>query len=168
MYPEPINIWESLEYSSLGTSIAESLWAFPAIETVHVIALITVVGTIAVMDLRLLGLTSRNVPVTQLTRDTLPWTWGGFILAAISGGLLFVSNAPGYVGNSYFLWKLCVIALAGLNMLFFHFGTYRTVGGWDLGDPPRAAKVAGLLSLVFWIVVVFLGRAIGFTLSMFG
>lgn len=169
LYPTPTNIWESIEYSNLGTTIAESTWMFPTIETIHVIALVTVLGTIMIMDLRMIGVASRDVAVTQLSKDTLPWTWAGFVLAAITGSLLFVSKATSYVANPYFLWKLVMLSLAGINMMYFHFITYRTVEHWDL-DPsvPKMVKVAGGLSLLFWLAVVFFGRAIGFTLGIFG
>jgi hypothetical protein len=169
LYPTPTNIWESIEYSNLGTTIAESTWMFPTIETIHVIALVTVLGTIMIMDLRMIGVASRDVAVTQLSKDTLPWTWAGFVLAAITGSLLFVSKATSYVANPYFLWKLVMLSLAGINMMYFHFITYRTVEHWDL-DPsvPKMVKVAGGLSLMFWLAVVFFGRAIGFTLGIFG
>ena len=169
LYPEPTNIWESIEYSNLGTTIAESTWMFPTIETIHVIALVTVLGMIAIVDLRLIGVGSRQLAVTKLSNDTLPWVWGAFVLAAITGSLLFVSKASSYVINPYFLWKMVMLALAGFNMMYFHFFTYRTVEHWDL-DPsvPYAAKVAGGLSLVFWLLVLFFGRAIGFTLGIFG
>ena len=168
LYPEPTTIWESIEYSSLGTTIAESTWMFPTLETVHVIALVTVLGMIAIVDLRLIGVGSRALAVTKLSKDTLPWVWGAFILAAITGSLLFVSKATSYVVNPYFLWKLVMLSLAGMNMMYFHFFTYRTVEHWDL-DPsvPMGAKVAGALSLIFWLAVVFFGRAIGFTLGIF-
>jgi hypothetical protein len=168
MYPEPTNIWERLEYSSFGTTIAESTWMFPTLETLHVIALVTVLGTIFVMDLRMLGLTSNKFAVTKTANDTLPWTWGAFVLAAITGLLLFASKASSYVINPYFLWKMAMLALAGLNMMYFHFITYRTVEHWDRdASMPVSVKVAGALSLVFWLLVVFFGRAIGFTLGMF-
>ncbi|GGD47463.1 hypothetical protein GRI62_08685 [Erythrobacter arachoides] len=167
-YPEPTNIWESIEYSSLGTSIAESLWAFPTLETIHVIALVTVIGTIAVMDLRLLGIASNETAVTRMSSDTLPWTWGAFVLAAITGTLLFISKASSYMANPYFIMKMGLLVLAALNMLYFHFVTYKTVHDWDTGlHLPTGAKVAATLSLVFWIGVVFAGRAIGFTLGIF-
>ena len=168
MYPEPTNIWESIEYSSLGITIAESTWMFPTIETLHVIALVTVIGTIAIVDLRLVGVASRGHSVSLLAKDTLPWTWGAFVLAAITGGLLFISKASSYVINPYFLWKMVLLALAGFNMLYFHLTTWRTVEHWEQ-DPsfPFAAKLAGWLSLVFWVLVVFFGRAIGFTLGIF-
>lgn len=168
MYPEPENIWQSIEYSSLGISIAESTWAFPTLETLHVIALITVVGTIAIMDVRLLGWANMNTRVTQMTNDLLKWTWGAFIMAAITGSLLFVSKASTYMVNPYFLIKMGLLALAGLNMLFFHFVTYKTVGDWDnSANLPAGAKFAGASSLLFWGVIIFMGRAIGFTLGIF-
>lgn len=167
-YPEPTNIWESIEYSPLGISIAESLWAFPTLETIHVIALVTVFGTILVMDLRLLGIAGTKWTVKQMSKDTLPWTWAGFVLAAITGTLLFTSKASTYMVNPYFLVKLGLLALAGLNMLYFHFVTYKTVTEWDASPVlPGGAKFAAVSSLVLWIGVVFCGRAIGFTLGIY-
>jgi hypothetical protein len=168
LYPEPTNIWESIEYSSLGITVAESTWMFPTLETIHVIALVTVLGMIAIVDLRLIGVASRQLAVTKLSRDTLPWVWGAFALAALSGLLLFISKASDYAANPYFWCKMAMLALAGLNMMYFNMMTSRTVEHWDL-DPsvPFAAKLAGALSLIFWILVVFFGRAIGFTLGVF-
>jgi len=168
LYPAPTNIWESIEYSSLGTTIAESTWMFPTIETIHVIALVTVLGTIAIVDLRLIGVAGRQLAVTKLSKDTLPWTWGAFLIAAITGSLLFISKASSYMINPWFLGKLAMLALAGLNMMYFHMTTWRAVEHWEL-DPtfPAAAKVAGWMSLVFWLAVVFCGRMIGFTLGIF-
>lgn len=167
-YPEPTNIWESIEYSPLGVSIAESLWAFPTLETIHVIALVTVFGTIMIMDLRLLGLASNKWAVTQMSKDTLPWTWAAFVLAAITGTLLFASKASTYMVNPFFLWKMGLMALAGLNMLYFHFATYKTVSDWDATPTlPAGAKFAATASLVLWIGVIFCGRAIGFTLGIY-
>jgi hypothetical protein len=168
MYPEPTNIWETIEYSKLGTTIAESTWMFPTLETIHVIALVTVIGTIAIVDLRLVGLANRAHRVSLLAKDTLPWTWGAFVLAAITGGLLFVSKASSYMINPYFLTKMAIMAMAGLNMLYLHMTIWRTVEHWER-DPsfPFMAKLAGWLSLVFWLGVVFCGRLIGFTLGIY-
>jgi hypothetical protein len=168
MYPEPTNIWESIEYSSFGISIAESLWAFPLIESFHVMALVTVFGTIMIMDLRLLGVASNKVPVTAMSSDTLKWTWIGFVIAAITGSLLFISKASTYMVNPYFLTKMGLMAAAGLNMVIFHFVTYKSVNEWNTsGTLPTGAKLAGVLSLIFWLIIVFCGRAIGFTLGIY-
>lgn len=168
MYPEPTNIWERIEYSTMGTTIAESTWMFPTIEVVHVLALLTVIGTIAIVDLRLVGLASRESRVSQLADDLLPWTWGAFALAAVTGSLLFISKAHSYMINPWFLAKMSLMAIAGLNMLYFHRTAWRTVGSWELQDVyPAPARAAGWISLIFWVVIVFCGRAIGFTLGIY-
>jgi len=168
MYPEPTNIWERIEYSSFGTTIAESTWMFPTFEVLHVIALLTVIGTIAVVDLRLIGVASKEHRVSLIAKDLLPWTWGAFGMAVITGSLLFISKAHSYMINPWFLAKMSLMVLAGLNMAYFHRTVWRTVGHWESDAPfPAAARVAGWTSLIFWVVIVFCARAIGFTLGIY-
>ena len=162
------SFWQGLEASAFGDYVAESTWAFPTLESLHVMSFVTVLGSLLVVDLRILGLGWKDVKLTTLSHETLKITWIAFTCAAITGIMIFCSKATSYVINPYFLWKMVMLALAGLNMMYFHFFTYRTVQHWDL-DPsvPFAAKLAGGLSLVFWLLVVFFGRAIGFTLGIF-
>lgn len=156
-------VLEALEGSPLGTAISGSAFLFPTIETVHVVALTLVVGSIGMMDLRLLGLAGKKQAVTRLASDVLPWTWTAFVGAALTGSLLFTSAATSYWMNPFFRIKLVLLALAGLNMAVFHLITWRTVHIWDIDAPtPRGAKIAGLLSLLFWVGVVACGRWIGF------
>ncbi|HWJ35602.1 MAG TPA: DUF6644 family protein [Steroidobacteraceae bacterium] len=138
-------------------------WLFPIVETLHVMALTIVVGTIAMVDLRLLGIASRDSSVSRLSNEVLPWTWTAWGVAAVCGTLLFLAKAATYTGNLQFLLKFACMGLAALNMLIFHFGAYRRVARWDLSEPPMSAKVAGALSLSLWIGVVFFGRWVGFT-----
>lgn len=153
-----------LENTAVGQFISGSTWAFPTIDTVHVLVLVIVVGSIAIVDLRLLGVASNNRPVSQLSNDVLPITWGAFVLALITGGLLFSSKATHYLANWPFRFKMMLLALAGLNMLLFHFLTYRGVSDWDEQRvTPRGARLAGFLSLAFWTGVIVFGRWIGFT-----
>lgn len=163
------NLWIAIEASSLGTTIASSLWMFPTIETLHVIAIVTVIGAILIMDLRLLGLTSRNRTVAAVEKDTVPLTWVAFALAVVTGVLLFVSKATTYMANPYFLWKMVLLALAGVNMLVFHriISKGRDTWGGPGMSTPAAAKLAGLLSLAFWTIIPFCGRVIGFTLGVY-
>jgi hypothetical protein len=138
-------------------------WLFPIIETLHVMALTIVVGSIAMLDLRLLGIASRSSAVSRLSNEVLPWTWTAWAAAAVFGTLMFMAKAGTYAGNLQFRLKFVCMGLAGLNMLIFHFGAYRQVVRWDEGEPPMSAKTAGALSLVLWIGVVFFGRWVGFT-----
>ncbi|WP_126173523.1 DUF6644 family protein [Altericroceibacterium xinjiangense] len=164
----PTTIAQWLQSSALGDYISASAWVFPTIESIHVIAIVTVVGSIAIMDLRLLGWAFRDRAVTELSRDMLRWTWAAFALAAITGLLLFISRAESYIINPYFQWKMALLTLAGLNMLFFHLSTWRTVANWDsTAAIPVSARAAGGLSLAFWIFVVFCGRVVGFTLGVY-
>lgn len=152
-----------LQVTNFSLAIAESDWMFQALETVHVLAITLVVGSIAMVDLRLLGYFARERSVTELTREALPWTWIAFVCALISGAMLFASKAVAYYENWPFRFKLLFLGLAGVNMLFFHYNTYRSVGTWNVGRAPVSARCAGALSLLVWVAIVTLGRWIGFT-----
>jgi hypothetical protein len=156
-------ILSSLNDTALANTIRSSVWVFPAMETIHVTAIVIVVGSIARLDLRLAGLVSRNRPVTELVHEMLPWTWTSFIIATIFGVLLFVGQPVKYVGVAFFDVKLILILLAGLNMIAFHYWTYASIRQWDRDPiPPAAVRITGSLSLAFWISVVVCGRLIGF------
>lgn len=162
-------IWQAIENSAFASTIASSEWMFPTLETIHVIAIVTVIGAIAVMDMRLLGLTSGDRSVSALARDTLPVTWIAFALATVTGSLLFVSKASTYIVNPYFLWKFGLMALAGINMVVFHRYVSKEVDQWGApgGAIPLSAKLAGALSLALWVAIPFCGRVIGFTLGVY-
>jgi hypothetical protein len=160
-----LSIAHWLQNTDLAQWIAQSSFAFPTIETCHVICFVTVVGTIAILDLRLLNLASTQRSVSEVSADVLPFTWVAFILAAITGGLLFTSKAVEYVVAFPFLMKMLLLVLAGANMMIFHFTANRSMGRWEMGDTPRAAKIAAGLSLTFWTLIIVCGRWIGFTVQ---
>ena len=152
-----------LEATPLAVAITESEWLFPTIETVHVLALTLVFGSILMLDLRLLGWSRRDMGVVQLAGEVLPWTWIAFVVAAISGAMMFISAATKYYANIPFRIKLVLLALAGLNMAVFQLKGYRTVATWDRSLPtPRAARMAAGLSLTLWLGIIVAGRWIGF------
>jgi hypothetical protein len=154
-----------LQETPFAILIAESDNLFPFIESVHVLAISIVLGTIAIVDLRLLGLASRDRPAGRLIGEVLPYTWGAFAVAAIAGSLLFASNATTYAYNFYFQGKMILMALAGLNMAVFHLFTGRTIDRWSsAARTPPGARAAGAISLLVWIAVVVFGRKVGFTL----
>jgi putative copper export protein len=153
-----------IEATALATLVREGDWWFPLAECLHVLAITTVFGSILMMDLRLLGRASRDSAVSQLSSEVLPYTWFAFGCAAITGAIMFISRATTYGHNTPFQLKMVFLALAGANMLFFHFGAFRRVAEWDSAPtPPAAARLAGALSISLWIAVVVFGRWIGFT-----
>lgn len=155
------------EESGVAAAIRESDMLFPFIESVHVVAICLVVGTIFVLDLRLLGLASVGRPVSRLANAILPVTWAAFAIAATSGFLLFISNATKYLANGYFDAKIILICAAGLNMIVFHAISAKDLPQWEQqAVPPLRARLAGLLSILLWITVVACGRWIGFTMQV--
>ncbi len=162
-----IALLESLEHSALAVSIAESNWAFPIVETIHVIALALTIGTVLIMDLRLLGLASAKQRYTALRRDVFPWTWWAFGGAVVSGCLMFITQATEYYKNEAFRIKLLLLLLAGINMLVFELIIARGAANWNQESPvPWPGKVAALLSIALWISIVFFGRRVGFTMLL--
>src|SRR5687768_960094 len=154
----------ALEASSIATSIRESLYLFPFIEAAHVIGLTMVFGTIAIVDLRLLGLASVRRPFAAVASDITRWTWAAFALTVTTGVLMFSTNALAYSQNVQFRIKMALLVLAGLNVLAFNLTAGRSVQRWNLEKAaPLAGKLAGGFSLLLWIAVIFLGRWVGFT-----
>ena len=163
-----INFLTWLGETPLSLSIAESEWLFPTIEVVHVFAIAMVFGTIAIIDLRLLGLASTNRRYTEMARELLPWTWGAWGVAAVFGTLLIASRPVAYFENADFRLKFLCMGLAAVNMLVFQFVTSRDIAQWDKGGASLSGRVAGGVSLVLWIGVVYFARKTGFTLVQGG
>jgi hypothetical protein len=154
----------SLESSGIATTIRNSLYIFPFIESTHVLGLAMVFGTIAIIDLRLLGIASTRRRFSRIAADVLKWTWAAFVLTAVTGFLMFITNANVYYHNFFFRTKMLMLVLAGINMLVFELTARRRIQEWDSASAaPAAGKTAAVISLAIWITIIFLGRWIGFT-----
>jgi hypothetical protein len=154
----------SIQNTHIASSIRDSLFLFPMLESIHVVGLALVFGTIAIVDLRLLGLASTHRPFRAMASDILKWTWVAFTITFLTGGLMFSTNATVYFHNPVFQAKMALLLLAGINMGIFEMTCGRTTRQWDTSpSPPVRAKTAAVISLTLWISVIFLGRWIGFT-----
>lgn len=152
-----------LDQTSVGTAIRQSLWLFPAIETVHLLGMAALVGTIGVLDLRLLGWAARQRRVSQLAGRLIPWAWIGFCVQVATGALLFSSEAVKIYGNPAFRLKMLLLLLAGVQALIFRTTVSQRLPAWDQRPSlPLAAKLIGLSSLLLWVGIVTAGRFIGF------
>jgi hypothetical protein len=155
---------KSLEATGLAEQIRSSLYLFPLLEAVHVIGLALVFGTILVIDLRLLGIASTERPFNLIASDILKWTWVAFALTAVTGSLMFITNAEVYFNNIYFRLKMILLALSGVNMAAFEVTARRSVATWNQSrSAPRSGRAVAIASIVIWIAVIFMGRMIGFT-----
>jgi len=155
-----------LEASGLATRIRDSVFLFPLIEATHVFGLALVFGTISIIDLRLLGIASTRRPFGRMASDILKWTWAAFALTALTGSLMFITNATVYYHNSFFRAKMLLLFLTGINTLVFELTTGRKAHHWGKSSSaPLGGKTAAALSLAIWLGIIVLGRLTGFTTS---
>ena len=153
----------AIEQSALGVAMRQWLWLYPSVEIVHIVGIAVLVGSIAVLDLRLLGL-SRSLPVRRLAAHVLPWSIGAFVLIVPSGLAMFVAHASDLIGNPVFALKICLILAAFTNAAVFHAGIFRGAAGWDVDAmPPAMARASAALSLLLWISVIACGRLLAYT-----
>lgn len=146
-----------------SVALRESLWAYPIIETVHVLGVALFVGLAILVDLRLLGVVLRQVRVTDAVDRLGTFIWIGFAAMLSTGVALFAADPVKFAANPWFQAKVALLAVAGLNAAIFHATVYRGVAAWD-GEPrpPLRARVAGAVSLGVWTAVIAAGRLIAF------
>jgi uncharacterized membrane protein len=136
---------------------------YPLIESTHVLAITLFVGLAIMLDLRLLGLTMKNVPVSEFLDRVLPWTKVGFLVMMVTGVLLFYAIPVRNYQNIFFRIKVIMLLLAGLNVWIFHWRVERKVADWDIDPiPPKGARVAAVVSIVLWASIVVAGRMIAY------
>jgi uncharacterized protein DUF6644 len=152
-----------LEKTSGSIALHESLWMYPLVESVHVLTLCLFVGLAVMLDLRLLGVTMRRTPVSEVVAQLLPWMAAGFGVMVLSGAALFYAIPVKTYLNIFFRIKLVMLALAGLNAWVFHRTVYRRVAEWDVDAAiPSGAKVTAGLSIALWAGIIFAGRMIAY------
>jgi len=153
----------AIEMSALGVAMRQSLWLYPIVEIVHLTGIALLVGSIAMLDLRLLGF-SNSVPLRRLASHILPWTAASFVLIVPSGLAMFVAHAGDFIASPVFVLKICLILAAGVNAAVFHAGVFRGASDWDVNRaPPAAARIAAALSLALWVSVLAYGRLLAST-----
>ena len=150
--------------ASTDWSIAlhESLYMYSLTESAHVMAIMVFVGTIAMIDLRVLGVSFRKIPMSQMLSRTLPWTVGGFIALVITGAMLFYAIPLRTWHSIWFRMKLVIILAGMINAAYFTFVVERDKAKWDFGPAPTRAKVSSFISLAVWVFVIAFGRLIAY------
>lgn len=159
---ESSELFQWIESSDAALFFRRSTWLYPAMEIIHIIGVVFLVGSAFLFDLRLLGI-ARKFPVMECVRYLISCARIGFIVVLPSGLILFMADASNLADNSVFRVKLVLIVLAVLNAAIFHFITLKSVEEWNVHQlPPVAARLAGLLSILFWFSVIACGRLIAY------
>jgi hypothetical protein len=151
-----------LETTGAATAMRQWLWLYPTVEILHILGFVVLVGSAAMFDLRLLGL-SRQLPVTGMERHLLPWARAAVLVIVPTGVLMFVAHATEFAENPAFRLKLILLVAAAVNAAIFHLRPFRRVAEWDHGAPaPLTARFAAGLSLVLWTSVIACGRLLAY------
>jgi hypothetical protein len=153
------SVFQAIEALPSSTAFRESLNGYPFTLTAHVVSMCLFAGLIIMMDLRLAGFGFQKTPFSELQKRLFPWQMLGLVVSSVSGFVLFYGQPMRYYGKALFWVKMSMMVLAGVNALYFHLTTYRSVAKWDR-DPmlPYAGRVAGMLSLALWAGVIIFGR----------
>ena len=153
---DPTTSWSQQYAGSLH------LWALT--EGTHVLSLMLFAGTILLVDARMLGLAFRNVPYSTLNNKVLPFTVAGFVICAVTGLMLFVSNPVHYYHHVFFRWKIVFLIVAAINIFWFHYRVQKNMAEWDaMPSPPPLVKLSAVVSIVSWILVILFGRLTALT-----
>ena len=155
-----MDVGQALAALPLAVWMRGVTWAYPVVETVHIVALACLVGSIAVVDLRILGW-SKALPAGALMRHVLPFSVAAFGLVLASGLMLFLAHAGDLIGNRVFLIKMGLIGAAGFNAALFHTCSWARPDTWTDGAPLPARVLAGV-SLLLWAAVITCGRWIAY------
>ena len=155
------NFWIDVENFPLSWTIGGT-WLFPFIESIHVLAITMVLGSLVMVDLRMLGWAAKRYSVATLHQELVPLTWVAFVIAVITGLGMFITRAASHVVNPAFQWKMFLLLVAGLNLWFFHRLVFKTVQAWGSDpQPPHSVRFFAAMSLVTWTGVMLSGRWIG-------
>jgi hypothetical protein len=158
-----LNFCQWIEKSPLGTGVRDSVWIFPVVESIHILGIVLLAFTASLIDLRLLGLgLLRRRPLAEVSRQLLPWAWGGIFLMIVTGVLLFASEAASkcYESKAFYV-KMALLALAIVNAAFSYLAVSRHAERWD-SHPPSRTKILAVFSLITWAGVIFAGRGIAY------
>jgi len=156
-----MGFFEWLDDTPLSHFVAETLWAYPTLETMHTIGMALLIGSLGLIDLRVLGF-KPELPILE-TQRLLPLAWLGFTLNAFSGTLLFVSDAVMFSSSYTFRLKIALIILGGVNAALLGRSVFQTPTTGVPYEPTTGAKWIAGTSLVFWFGAIICGRLVAYT-----
>src|SRR5579862_3620822 len=158
-----MTISESIQNIEFLTAIRESALVYPLLLTTHLACIAFFGGMILMTDLRLLGLSLKNLTITEVVGGLRPWKRLGGVMMITAGLLLGSSEAVKYAPNPYFWTKMTILGLIGIHALIFRPIVYNKTEELDRSPTiPTKAKVAASLSLVLWLGMVCMGRLIAY------
>jgi hypothetical protein len=157
----PAMLWSWIDSREITMTIGGG-WLFPFLESVHVLAVAVFLGSILMLDLRMMELVGKAQPMRRMLQELTPWSWGAFLVSFLTGLGMFVTQSSMYMANPAFLIKMALLLLAGLNMAAFHRWLAPLAMLSNAGTRTSVAfRSAGAASFLLWVGVTLSGRWIG-------
>ncbi len=149
-----IGLLQTIQDTGLAVFVREAEWAYPLLETVHIFGLGLLFGSIFAYDLRVLGV-QRSLPLDALGHHLMPWVWTGIMLNAVSGVIMFMSDAVEPSVKPALQVKFALIVLAGINAAIFqqHYGAMAAAWPTDMQTPIQSRAQAAL-SIALWLSII--------------
>jgi hypothetical protein len=158
-----------LSNTSFSQLLQNVAWIIPAVQSVHIICIAIVMGSVALIDLRLLNVTGRSQSIASMTNRLLPWVWVALVILLITGSLLAIAEPVRSLENPAFQAKMLMILCVGALTLFFQKMVRGDVAFWELSPARRTtAKMTAIVSILLWVAIVFAGRWIAYMDVGFG
>jgi hypothetical protein len=144
-------MWAALQHTEWVTILAPSRWLYGLVSVAHYVALFSCVGTMVLLDLRILGVAERNQGLLEFAEQLRPLTWIGSGVAVVSGFLLFSTEAGDYAVVTPFHVKMVIVALALISALVIEW----SVPEWNRAPViPVTAKLLALISITLWLAAI--------------
>jgi hypothetical protein len=144
-------MWEALEQMGWVKTFGSTGWMYASVSVIHYLTMFWFIGSMAVVDLRVMGIAARKRNLSELAGQLFPWAWTGLVLAIVSGFFMFATDAGDWAPDPVFHWKLALIALS----IVFAILVQRGAPKWGaLAEIPNSAKVIAAIALLLWIVTI--------------
>ena len=144
-------MWEALEQMGWVKTFGSTGWMYASVSVVHYLTMFWFIGSMAVVDLRVMGVAARKRNLTELSVQIFPWAWTGLVLAVISGFLMFLTDAGDWAPDPVFHWKLALIALS----IVFAILVQIWVPKWAaVPEIPNWGRIIAAIALLLWIATI--------------
>jgi hypothetical protein len=144
-------MWEALEQTAWVKTLGSTGWMYSTVAVTHYLTMFWFIGSIAVVDLRVMGVAARRRGLAELAEQLFPWAWIGFALAVLSGFLMFATDAGDWAPDKVFHFKLAMIVASAIFAFIVQRGARRWAQNPEI---PQAAKIIALISLLLWIATI--------------
>ena len=152
-----------IQKTPLSDLIDKNFWVIPTIQTIHILAIAAVFGSVVMINLRILELAGRSRTMSETARRYLPWVWWGLLTLLITGFGMIVGEPVRELTNAVFWTKMFLIIVAALVSLWFQDSVRRNVARWELTHRGRVAiRVGAGAVIALWCLIMLAGRWIAY------